>query len=73
MNISSSLYKNEKDGQYYLDLLRNDVDPKAFAALFTMAYEFGHFQATNQHVIAHIKENYDCIIKDNAISELSKV
>ena len=50
-----------------------DEDPKTFAALFTMAYEFGHFQATNQNVIAHYKENYECLIKDFALSELSKV
>ena len=71
LGISSSLYKNELDGQFYLDLVRNDEDPKAFAALFTMAYEFGHFQATNKNVIAHYKENYNCLIKDDAISKLS--
>ncbi|WP_026651241.1 adaptor protein MecA [Butyrivibrio proteoclasticus] len=73
LNIVSSLYKNDADGMYYLDLMRSDEDPKRFAALFTMAYEFGHFQATNQHVIAHIKENYECIVKDNAISQLAQV
>ena len=61
------------DGRYYLDLLRKNEDPKAFAALFTMAYEFGHFQATNKNVIAHYKENFECIIADNALTELSKV
>ena len=71
MKISSTLYKNEADGLYYLDLKRMDEDPKLFAALFTMAYEFGHFQASNPHIIAHITENFDCIIKDNAIRELS--
>ncbi len=71
LKIESSLYKNAKTGVYYLDLRRADEDPKIFAALFTMAYEFGHFQASNLNVIAHIKENYDCIIKDNAIKELS--
>ena len=71
MNISSTLYKNEADGLYYLDLKRMDEDPKLFAALFTMAYEFGHFQASNPHVIAHITENFDCIVKDNAIHDIS--
>ncbi|SFB67168.1 adaptor protein MecA [Butyrivibrio sp. YAB3001] len=73
LNISSSLYKNDSDGKYYLDLIRLDDDSKSFAALFTMAYEFGHFQASNPHVIAHYKENYDCLIKENALNELSKV
>ena len=71
LKISSSLYKNKADGQYYLDLKRQDEDPKLFAALFTMAYEFGHFQASNPHVIAHITENFDCLINDNAIGEIA--
>ena len=71
MGISSTLYKNRADGLYYLDIKRLDEDPKIFAALFTMAYEFGHFQASNPHVIAHITENFDCIIKDDAIRDIS--
>ena len=50
--VESSLYKNNADGMYYLDLMRNNEDPKVFAALFTMAYEFGHFQASNPGIIA---------------------
>jgi len=71
LKISSSLYKNPVNGRYYLDLMREDEEAKIFASLFTMAYEFGHFQASNLHVIAHIKENYDCIIKCNAIYEIA--
>ncbi len=73
LKISSSLYKNPVNGKYYLDLLRQNEEAKVFASLFTMVYEFGHFQASNLHVIAHIKENYDCIIKCNAIGELSSL
>ncbi|MCR5156606.1 MAG: adaptor protein MecA [Butyrivibrio sp.] len=71
LKIKSSLYKNEADGLYYLDLKRGDENPKLFAALFTMAYEFGHFQASNPHVIAHITESFDCIIKDDAIGAIA--
>ena len=73
LQIASSLYKNQTTGKYYLDLQRQDEDPKAFASLFTMAYEFGHFQATNQHVIAFIKESSDLIIAEDAIVLLAKV
>ncbi len=73
LKILSSLYKNQSDGKYYLDLMRADEDPKVFASLFTMAYEFGHFQASNKNTIAHIKESYDCLIKDSAIYSLAKV
>ncbi|MBO6195942.1 MAG: adaptor protein MecA [Butyrivibrio sp.] len=73
LRISSSLYKNAVNGKYYLDLLRQGEEAKVFASLFTMAYEFGHFQASNLNVIAHIKENYDCIIKCNAIGEMASL
>jgi adapter protein MecA 1/2 len=73
VRIESALYKNSKDDSYYLDLVRKEEDPKVFAALFTMAYEFGHFKATNQNVIAYYKENFDCIIAEKAIQQLSKV
>ena len=73
LKIASSLYKNPANGKYYLDLQRDGEEAKVFASLFTMAYEFGHFQASNLHVIAHIKENYDCIIKCNAIYEISSL
>ena len=73
IEISSSLYKNTMSGEYYLDLKRENESPKVFAALFTMAYEFGHFKATNQNVIAHYKENYECLIRDNAIDALAQV
>ena len=71
--FKSSLYKNPTTGKYYLDLQRQDEDPRAFASLFTMAYEFGHFQATNQHILAYIKESSDLIIAEDAIVLLAKV
>jgi adapter protein MecA 1/2 len=73
LNIGSALYKHQSDGKYYLDLFRRSEDPKSFASLFTMAYEFGHFQATNKNVIAHVKENCDCIIRLDAIPKLSDI
>ena len=71
LRIFSALYKDPKEKKYYLDLVRNDEDPKVFASLFTMAYEFGHFEASNTHVIAHIKERFECIISEDAVNKLS--
>jgi adapter protein MecA 1/2 len=73
LKITSSLYKNHENEHYYLDLNRQTESPKIFASLFTMAYEFGHFQASNPNVIAHIKESYDCIIAENAVDSLSSL
>ena len=71
--IRSSLYKNPADGRFYLDLIRGDIEPTVFASIFTMAYEFGHFKASNEHVIAHIKESYDCILFGDAIEKMSAI
>ena len=73
VKIISSLYKNKADRQYYLDLKRDQEDPKIFASLFTMAYEFGHFQASNPYVISHIKENFECLVEEHAIEQLSSL
>ena len=54
-------------------LVRFKPDPKIFASLFTMAYEFGHFQASNPYVISHIKENFECLIEEHAIKQLSSL
>lgn len=71
--IESSLYKDRNSGIYYLDIKRLEEDPKAFSALFTMAYEFGNFHASNLNTIAHIKETSELIVKDNAIQALSQI
>ena len=73
LKIESSLYKDPKSGAYYLDIKRRGEDPKAFSALFTMAYEFGHFHASNLNTIAHIRETSELIVGDNAITTLSLV
>ena len=73
LNIGSSVYKDTRSGIYYLDIERKEEDPKLFSALFTMAYEFGSFYASNLHTIAHIKETGELIVKDNAIMTLSLV
>ena len=70
--ISSSLYKNPDTGKYCLVLKRDNEDARKFASLFTMAYEFGHFQCSNPQAIAHIRESYECIVKDHALENLAK-
>ncbi|WP_026654794.1 MULTISPECIES: adaptor protein MecA [Butyrivibrio] len=72
-NICSTLYKNEETGKYFLDIRRGDEDTKKFASLFTMAYEFGHFQCSAPQAIAYIRESYDCIIRENAIEHLAQM
>ncbi len=73
LEIESSLYKDKYSGVYYFYIKRLNEDPKAFSALFTMAYEFGSFHASNLNTIAHITETSELIVKDNAIQALSQV
>ena len=72
-NLGSSLYKNLEKGKYYLDIRRDEEDTKRFASLFTMAYEFGHFQCSSAQAIAYIRETYECIIKENAMEHLAEM
>lgn len=69
--ISSSLYKNADNRKYYLVLTRENEEPKKFASLFTMAYEFGQLHCTNPHAVAHIRESFECIVKENALENLA--
>ena len=73
LKITSSLYRDVRSGRYFLYLERGEEEAKRFAALFTMAYEFGHFYASNPTVIAHIKETYECLIGEDALSKLSTI
>ena len=73
LQIGSCLYKDPKSGAYYLDIKRQNEDPTTFSALFTMAYEFGRFYASNLNTIAHIRETSELIVGDNAIATLSLV
>ena len=72
-NICSTLYKDAENGKYFLDIRRGDEDTKKFASLFTMAYEFGHFQCSAPQAISFIRESYECIIKENAINHLAEM
>jgi adapter protein MecA 1/2 len=54
-----------------MHLSRLDEDPKIFAGVFTIAYEFGQFFARNLNVISHIIENYECIVSVDAIKTLA--
>lgn len=70
IQVGSALYKNNADEKYYLHLSRLDEDPRIFAGVFTIAYEFGQFYARDLNIIAHIRENFECIIAVNAIKIL---
>jgi len=71
--VCSSLFKNTANNRYYLDIRRGEEDTKKFASLFTMAYEFGHFQCSATQSIAYIRETYDCIIKEDAMEHLAEM
>ncbi len=71
IQIGSALYKNPSNSKYYMHLSRLDEDPKIFAGVFTIAYEFGQFSARNLNVISHIRETYDCIVGVDAIKTLA--
>ena len=73
LHVASSLYRDSGNGDYFLHLVRCDEEAKRFASLFTMAYEFGHFYASNSSHIAHITETSECIIKEDALKKLAVI
>lgn len=73
IQIGSALYKNPADEKFYLHLSRLDEDPKIFAGILTICYEFGAFYSRDLNMIAHIRENYECIVSVNAIGTIASV
>ena len=73
IELKSSLYKNSRDGSYYMIFYRGDVDELTFASVFTICYEYGQYITANNRKLLYINENMDKIIENNAISRLREL
>lgn len=70
VNMGSVLYKSSSNGRYYVLFDRKDEKAKAFASVFSICYEYGVFVTNKSMAILHMDENFDCVIKENAIESL---
>lgn len=68
--VGSSLYKDERQGTYYLIIERRNVSVETLAGVYLTAYEYGHFVSELQEHVFRIREHYDCIIEEGAIEKM---
>lgn len=69
----NSLYKNEKDGLYYLFLTKNDNTDSEFVRVCNVVSEYGERVRTTYATPDYIKEHYKLIVMDDAIHTLAKI
>ena len=73
VKVGGTLYKDSSNGDYYMVFSRTDEKTKQFAAVFSVCYEFGKYVTTKDYAIYHMDENFDCILRGDAIDKLRKL
>lgn len=68
---ASSLYKDEKSGQYLLILLQQDSSAAAFDRACNIISEYGSLKAGLSGSIAFLEEHYEPLIANNALNVLN--
>lgn len=71
--LGSSLYKDEKNGKYYLSLAKVRMSEERYRAVISTAMEFGVFAGMTEMQKARIGEHYKCVIADKAVNALKRV
>ncbi|HIX28196.1 MAG TPA: adaptor protein MecA [Candidatus Blautia stercoravium] len=69
----SALYKNEKDGTYYLILRQEKTPPEDFNKVCNMLSEYGKGIAFSPAKQAYLEEHGGCMISHNALTQLTKI
>ena len=71
--FDSKLYRDDRDGRYYMHFLKGTEKIERFASVFTVAYEFGGFVSANSNTLAYLEENMDIVIQDKAVNKLNMI
>ncbi len=69
----SSIYKNEKNGRYFLLLEQSDMDPVSFGRILNIASEYGVCEKNIPSAHAYLKEHCELILGDNGINRLAGI
>lgn len=69
---NSSLYKDPKEGLYYLLLEKGDYNAKEFLKVSNLMLEYGSYLKTSTPVVAYIKEHFKLMIEHDAIAGMSQ-
>lgn len=70
---SSILYKNPRNGRYYLVLTRDESDELSFSRTCNVLSEYGNRLRHDAATLAYYSEHYDVIVKKDALASLAKL
>ena len=70
---SNTLYKDPKDGFYYLTLSKGKSSPELFNKICNIATEYGEYIPTTAASVAYFNEHYNVILKNKAIQKLANL
>lgn len=71
--VQNSLYKNPKNGRYYLYLTNRDADREGFVKLCNLLSEYGTPTPASAASSAYLDEHYELFIKKNALKIMSSI
>lgn len=72
-NGINTLYKNEKNGKFYLILHQSELDDNVFANICTLLTEYGKTEIGSTADEQYLAEHYQVVIRENAVQTLSKI
>jgi len=71
--IDSSVYKDTKNNQFYVVIGKGRCKKVKYLFTCRLALEFGVLDSCSQTRLAHIKEQCDCLVAENAVKVFQKI
>lgn len=71
--IDSSVYKDGKNNQYYVVIEKGRCKKVKYLFTCRLALEFGILDSCSYTRLAHMKEQYECLVGDNAVKVFRKI
>lgn len=71
--LDSSLYKDKKNGKYYMLLVKVRMSEERYRTVISTAMEFADFSGITELQGAQIMEHCQCMIKEKAVNALKKI
>ena len=72
-NSNNTLYKDPKDGYYYLTLTKGKCSPEIFNKVCNIATEYGEYVPVSDSSVAYFNEHFKVIIKNKAVQKLANL
>lgn len=65
--VNSSVYKDRKNNQYYVVIQKGRCKKVKYLFTCRLALEFGILDSCSYTRLAHLKEQYECVVAENAL------